>query len=137
MRDGFAAFCYPCFREAYGVGTPKHRVKRNARYRTPEGWKTHILYGAKIRARKAGVLFDLTPADIMVPASCPVLGIPLEIGGGGFAHNSPTLDRIIPALGYVRGNIEVISGLANRIKGNHIDPELFEKVAAYLREKQR
>jgi hypothetical protein len=51
-----------------------------------------------------------------IPSKCPVLGIPLHRGVGGFCDNSPTLDRFIPELGYVKGNVEVISFRANRIK---------------------
>ena len=51
--------------------------------------------------------------------------------------NSPTLDRIVPELGYVPGNVAVISWKANRLKGNNTDPELFEKVAKYIRKHQR
>ena len=29
--------------------------------------------------------------------------------------HSPTLDRIIPKLGYIKGNVQVVSALANRI----------------------
>lgn len=38
--------------------------------------------------------------------------------------NSPTLDRIIPELGYVKNNIIVISFRANRIKCNATIDEL-------------
>lgn len=37
-----------------------------------------------------------------------------------------------PALGYVPGNIAVISHLANTIKSNCTDPEVFRRVARYL-----
>lgn len=52
----------------------------------------------------------------MIPETCPVLGIPLTIGGKR-SPSSPSLDRIDPALGYVPGNIRVISDRANRLKG--------------------
>ena len=51
------------------------------------------------------------------------------------SEDSPTLDRIIPSAGYVRGNVVVISWLANKIKGNITDPTIFEKVAKYLAER--
>lgn len=35
--------------------------------------------------------------------------------GGG---NSPSIDRIVPAQGYVRGNIQWISSTANTVKGD-------------------
>ena len=57
---------------------------------------------------------------------CPVLGIPLVIGEGACSDNSPSIDRIIPELGYVKGNIKVISRRANRIKNDATPDELFK-----------
>lgn len=73
-----------------------------------------LLSRAKARAENAGIHFDLTAADITVPEFCPVLGLPLALGGN--REDSPTIDRLIPALGYTPGNVRVISYRANRIK---------------------
>lgn len=76
---------------------------------------------AKKRAKETNVPFTITKEDISVPDVCPVLGIPLEFGGGTGVENranSPSLDRIIPELGYVPGNIAVISYRANLLKSN-------------------
>jgi hypothetical protein len=76
---------------------------------------------ARRRAKKEGVPFDLLVGDIVVPERCPVLGVELKRGKGtgiGPSPNSPTLDRKVPALGYVKGNVWVISCLANRMKTN-------------------
>lgn len=71
----------------------------------------------------------------MIPLHCPVLGLPLYRNSGGAAQgpNSPSLDRIDPALGYVRGNVKVISSRANSIKSNATPEELL-RVAAYYQE---
>jgi hypothetical protein len=50
--------------------------------------------------------------------------------------DSPTLDRVIPVLGYVPGNVIIISWLANTIKKDITDPTVFEKIARYLRAHQ-
>ncbi len=96
-----------------------------------------IFHAAKARAKKAGIPFDLHLEDVKIPEFCPVLGVALQshrgLGKTGtpFGGNSPTLDRIIPALGYVKGNVRVISWRANHIK---TDASLLElkKVVAYL-----
>jgi hypothetical protein len=73
---------------------------------------------AKDRAKKQGLPFDLAYTDIIIPDVCPLLNIPIKQTRGSFCDNSPTLDRIIPALGYTKKNVWVISNLANRIKTN-------------------
>lgn len=75
-----------------------------------------ILDRARHRARKNGVSFGLSGQDILVPKNCPVLGIPLVIGGPR-SNASPSLDRINPHKGYTAGNVRVISDRANRLKG--------------------
>lgn len=68
-----------------------------------------------------------------MPTICPVLGIPLVLGQGKLHDNSPTLDRIIPELGYVKGNVKVISYKANRIKNNGTLADL-EAVIRYMKQ---
>ena len=74
--------------------------------------------GARSRARAKGLPFDLEVDDIRVPLVCPVYGVPLEIAEGSTGDFSPTLDKIIPERGYVKGNVQVISWRANRLKSN-------------------
>lgn len=50
---------------------------------------------------------------------------------GHVSANSPSLDRIVPALGYAPGNIHWISYRANAIKSNATPDEL-HKVADYM-----
>ncbi len=75
-------------------------------------------HGAKTRAKAKDLPFNITSQDIIIPTLCPVLKIPLIQGTGTITDNSPTLDKRIPHLGYVVGNVTVISSLANRIKTN-------------------
>jgi len=89
---------------------------------------------AKSRARKKHLPCSITFNDMPeIPETCPILGFPLEQhhGVGGMKFNSPTLDRIIPSLGYVPGNIQIISQRANVIK-NDASAEEVRKVATYL-----
>ena len=51
----------------------------------------------------------------MIPESCPILGIPLFMGTR-HNPNSPSLDRVDNTLGYVKGNVQVISYRANALK---------------------
>jgi|SRR5579859_5946110 len=78
----------------------------------------YMLRGAKYRAKVQGLPFSVTEQDIRMPKRCPVLGIRLVFGKGRCQAQSPSLDRIIPAKGYVRGNVRVISHRANTIKND-------------------
>ena len=73
---------------------------------------------AKNRATRAHLPFNIQHGDIWIPECCPVLRIPLLWSAGGRTDNTPSLDRIQPALGYVVGNVEVISWRANRLKSD-------------------
>lgn len=81
---------------------------------------------AKERCKKSGVEFDITTDDISIPDYCPVLGIALNMNSGksGAFKNSPSLDRIDNNRGYTRDNIQVISQMANAMKGGASIEEL-------------
>lgn len=78
-----------------------------------------------------GIPFRLTRDDVVVPTHCPILGIELKYGNGPMGPNSATLDRIDPGLGYLPGNVEVISNRANQIQTNASWREVLE-VALYM-----
>lgn len=88
---------------------------------------------AKRRAKTKGVPFDLEPEDIIFPDICPVLGIPILFSSERVrTDNTPSIDRIVPELGYVKGNIEVVSWRANRLKNNASFEEI-EKLYNYMK----
>jgi hypothetical protein len=91
-----------------------------------------LLRGARKRAKEKNIPFDITAEDITIPETCPVLGIQLQIGEKVVCNNSPTLDRIKPELGYVKGNIQVMSFRANMLKNNATVEEL-QKVLEHLK----
>lgn len=71
------------------------------------------------RARRAGVPHSIVPHDIdklLVDQGyrCAVSGILLEASGKQFGGPfGPSLDRVVPALGYVNGNLRVVCQIAN------------------------
>ncbi len=103
------------------------------RYTRERPLEVQMLARAKRRAKEQGVEFSLTLADVSIPAVCPVFGLPLKRGTWGKEDGSPSLDRLIPTLGYVKGNVTVISDKANRIKNAGTAAE-HERVAAWMRE---
>ena len=99
------------------VSDEKERLNFEKTFRTNPRYLYRLWYSAKKRAKIRNVPFDLSPDDIVIPEFCPVLGIRLSLNrGGGFKASSPSVDRRIPSLGYVKGNIRVISYRANEIK---------------------
>lgn len=57
-------------------------------------------------------LYAIWPKDNM----CPIMKTTFSIGGD--LDTSPSLDRIDPAFGYIIGNIQIISSVANRMKNS-------------------
>lgn len=87
--------------------------------------KKYILQRAKARAKFKNLDFDLTEEDIFIPVLCPYLRIPLtNLNGKGFHDSNISLDRIDNSKGYIKGNVEVISVLANKMKSNASQEQL-------------
>lgn len=138
------AYCRPCwaaYSKEWRAKNPgkqrlynQHSYKRNIRQM--------LLHGAKKRSQMRDRPFNLTIEDIQIPECCPILGLKLEVCQGGplkdrvpkWADNSPTLDCIDPAKGYVKGNVWIISWRANHIK-NDASPEELITIAKAVRNK--
>ncbi|WP_205196269.1 hypothetical protein [Brevundimonas huaxiensis] len=91
---------------------------------------------ARQRAARRGLPFNLTVSDVIVPTVCPALGVPIVIGESRSPF-SPSLDRIRPNLGYVRGNTRVISDKANRLKGALDVEGLIQRAVASVAERRK
>lgn len=79
---------------------------------------TRLLTGAKKRAKDKNMDFNIDKEDINIPDRCPILDLPFEYNTGTVGPMSPSLDRIDSTLGYIKGNVKVISHRANTIKNN-------------------
>ena len=116
--------------ELFGCGCRNASQGGLSKTKSHERWEN-----AKKRAKKFGLDFNIEVQDCEAPEYCPVLGIRLVSTNSGPSDNSPTLDRINPAKGYVKGNVVVISNRANRIKNDATVEEMrrvadwFEKVS--------
>lgn len=87
--------------------------------------------GIKARCANGDIEFGFDTAaecaiylNSITPERCPVFGFAFEGGSGGFIPTAPSADRIDPAKGYVRGNIQIISMKANAMKANASSDEL-------------
>lgn len=88
----------------------------------------NIWHRAKTRSVRFGLEFNLELSDIIIPEVCPVFKTTFVVGHTDF---TPSIDRIDPTKGYVKGNIMIISNKANRIKSNGT-PEEIMQVAEFL-----
>lgn len=85
-----------------------------------------LLSSARQRANRKNLEFNITIEDIIIPKLCPILNIPIKIGCSMKERDySPSLDRIDNNKGYIKGNVRVISTLANSIKRD-LSKELLE-----------
>jgi hypothetical protein len=119
-KDGLHSHCKKCKAQ-----DQQRRINCNR--------EKNFLRVAKARAKKKGLDFNLEEKDIVIPAKCPVLGEPLKVNKGGKCNspNSPTLDRIDNSKGYVKGNVQIISWRANKIKADASLEEL-RKIVAHM-----
>ncbi len=126
--------CGPDFwakkRAYYHQNRERISIQRKRKFR--ECPERALWQSAKGRAKRAGLPFSISIGDIEIPGDCPVLGIPIVLAAGKMNDNMPSIDRIVPEIGYVPGNIRVISWRANRLKSDCSDPNEFIKIANYL-----
>lgn len=100
-----------------------------------QNWQKHLLTAIKSNAKRRGIFFDLTVADVPWNEVCPVLGVPIApaFGSKKPADTSVSIDRIDNSKGYVPGNVVVVSYRANRIKNDASLEELERLVTFYKR----
>lgn len=72
----------------------------------------------KTNAKNAGYNWDIVFGDVDWPKICPVLGIELDYFSESRVEGSPSFDRLDNTKSYIKGNVQVISWRANRIKND-------------------
>lgn len=119
--------------------------KEKFRLRALKWWQNHpkqyLLNGARQNAKVKGKEFSITLDDIVIPEICRYLKIPLTIfnpyekRGAGYCRDSQiSIDRIDSTKGYIPGNIEIISCLANRMKNSATKEQLIQFAQSILDE---
>jgi hypothetical protein len=104
-------------------------------------WLHYTAKTATSRARQNKLPYDKDLSKLILPDSCPVLGITLNYSRNynreerrlGPQYDSPSLDRIVPVNGYVIDNLRVISWRANLLKRDATLDEI-RRVLAYMEE---
>jgi hypothetical protein len=121
----------------WNASTKGLAAKQRWRERNPKrAWCVHIRTGMRERAVRKGVPFAISVVylESITPDVCPVFGTPFNfINNGKVASDSPSVDRLRPELGYVEGNLRVISMKANNIKSAYTSADV-ARVAEWMRE---
>jgi hypothetical protein len=103
----------------------------SAEHYLSQSFELTLYQSAKGRAGRNGREFSISIEDIVIPAVCPVLCVPIErVRGSWYA---PSIDRIDPDGGYTKDNILVMSKRANTLKNNMTYDEAM-KLAFFLRQ---
>ena len=122
--------------DKYNEAHPERRLeigRKSQKNRKQRNYESVMLGQAKGRAKRAGLEFNIDITDIIIPEFCPVFSsIALCKTNAKSFHNSPSLDRLIPSLGYVKGNVRVISHKANAMKQNATWQEIM-KLAEWVK----
>ena len=97
------------------------------RKHTDKGWAVNRYSSLMESAQKRGIEFDMSIDDLLEigrPKYCKYLELELDYAATTVQPNSPSVNRINPNLGYVKGNLEVISHKANSMLLNATRDEL-------------
>lgn len=133
-------YCKKCTAKKRKLSRNRKRENAQAVKRRYENPEKDLVRRAKDRARLKNLPFDLTIEDIDIPKRCPILNIKIESHIGLAKANSISIDRIVPELGYIKGNIRIISKLANSMKQNATleQMEVFcSNILNYMKENER
>jgi hypothetical protein len=125
---------------------PAHvRAQWRAYFYTERGTVTSLLGNAMDRAKKGKLPFNLDRdwvTEKLRKGVCEVSGLPLERvprteGGGSRTHPyAPSLDRIVPSLGYVKWNVRMVCFVVNQARSDFGD-EVLMIMARALVEKDK
>ena len=131
-RNGYRSKCKKCHIAQNSSPEDLEKKKTYNRIRKNKNPKQYMYYSAKYRAKRLGIPFNITLDDIYVPKTCPIFGTVLKYGDKYTTNDSPSLDRVNPELGYVKGNVCVISYNANRLKRD-ATIEVMERIVSYMK----
>jgi hypothetical protein len=128
-------------KRAAASAAARYQANPGAAKRKAEQWRRRhyrrwLFMARRRQARAAGIPFTIEFEDMIWPEWCPVLGLRLQyrLGRGRNRPDAPSLDRVRPALGYVPGNVAVISARANTVKRDASADEIRQLL--YWMEKQ-
>jgi hypothetical protein len=118
----------------------RKKQSQKIRSKTKDGHLYLYLEGARKRAKDKKLECDLDVDYLKSIATdkCPIFNVKFIWGRYNVRGiNTPSLDRVFPELGYIKGNVRFISTRANTIKNNITNPKTLYKVADWMWEVQK
>lgn len=114
-------------RQAYR-DNPEKFLERDAKWRERNPAK-RLIFSTRSSAKKKGLEHTIDVDDLILTEICPYTKIRIDYtAGNGKTMLKPSVDRIDPSKGYIKGNVEVISSLANTMKSK-ADIEMLQNFA--------
>jgi hypothetical protein len=109
------------------------RDKNKGYFDVPARRLRKLVIHAKFRAKKAGIAFEESLFEIVIPPECPCCGLPFDFKKESARWlRSPSLDRLDSREGYTAKNTGVLCWRCNSLKKDATLDEL-EKLVAYVR----
>ena len=142
-KGGLNSYCKKCSTQKSDLWksiNPENRKRYHYNWRINNLNKSRsgtIIRDIRRRARKASIPIDLDKDFVfkkLQNGRCEITGIPFEIVKGGRpSPRSPSLDRIIPNLGYVKSNVRMILYAINTFKNEWSDEDIYPIAKEFCR----
>lgn len=110
-RNGIKSECKICHnkRNKEWRNKNKHKISEQDKiYRKSLDRRYRMFNDSKHKSKFKNINFNIELNDIIIPEKCPIFNIQLEFALNKPQDNSPSIDKIIPKLGYVKNNIQII-----------------------------
>jgi len=114
LMNGSTTSC-GCVRRETTIALNKTKKKPEGELKKDDR-RYKMFHNAQHRAKRKGIPFSITIDDIIIPETCPLLGIPLVSTNDKRDPKNPSLDQKVAGKGYTPDNIWVVSSRANWIK---------------------
>lgn len=111
--------------QAARVAANPELYRERAQQWAMDNFEKALYKNVRNRAKKEGTEFSIDLEDVIIPEYCPYLGCKItRIRKQGRVATNASLDRIDSSKGYIKGNVQVICDLANRMKQNATEEQL-------------